>query len=71
MSIKKIGRALGLKWIENADSMVLNDILTAVHKRYKDLFPDWEMVFMSLPKMGAEERSLELDKMVAVIKKHY
>ena len=70
MSIKKLGLKLGLKWIENADSLVLNDVLAAVHKRYGYLFPDWEMIFMSLPKMATEERNMELDKMIAVIKKY-
>ena len=35
--------------IEQADDTEISEIIQAVIRRYKTVFPDWEVVFLSLP----------------------
>ena len=49
-----------LRLIENADEETLDCILNAVFERRKSLFPDWEMIYFSLPKNNPKERKMIL-----------
>ena len=54
--------------IEQADEVLLNDILQAIIKRYSILFPDWEVSVFSLPKNNPEERDRLVDTIIKFIK---
>ena len=45
-----------LSYIAQADDGQLNDITSALTARYKVLFPDWEVVYLSLPLQDPERR---------------
>lgn len=56
-----------IKEIGQADSKALDTILKAVLQRYTHLFPDWEVITISLKK--ASDRNEQLDRMVAALEK--
>ena len=45
-----------LSYIAQADDGQLNEITSALTARYKVLFPDWEVVYLSLPLQEPERR---------------
>ena len=57
-----------LERIEQADDFEINEIIQAVIRRYKLVFPDWEIIFLSLP-VQSEERKLLLDQTIDQLKK--
>lgn len=57
-----------LERIAQADDFEINEIIHAVIRRYKLVFPDWEVIFLSLP-IQAEERKLLLDQTIDQLKK--
>ena len=44
-------------FISQADDAQLNDITTALSARYKVLFPDWEVVYLTLPLHDPQRRA--------------
>ena len=70
-SCKKVTLKLCLKRIGRAEAGELDDILSKIQKRYSEVFPDWETVFMSLPKLDEEARTVELDRMMGFLKKYH
>ena len=67
---KKI-REWVLKEIEKADSQLLSEIVQSVQHRYAALHPEWETVFLSLPKADTQEREEELEKMIRILREGY
>ena len=57
-----------LERIEQADDFEINEIIQAVIRRYKLVFPDWEIIFLSLP-VQSEKRKLLLDQTIDQLKK--
>ena len=57
-----------LERIEQADDFEINEIIQAVIRRYKLVFPDWEIIFLSLP-VQSEKRKLLLDQTIYQQKK--
>ena len=57
-----------LERIEQADDFEINDIIQAVIRRYNLVFPDWEIIFLSLP-VQSEKRKLLLDQTIDQLKK--
>ena len=55
--------------IEKMDSMQLEVILRAVLERYEALFPEWEMVCLSLPKTNPKMRQMYLQIMMEYLDK--
>ena len=45
-----------LSYFAQADDGQLNEITSALTARYKVLFPDWEVVYLSLPLQDPERR---------------
>ena len=43
-------------FISQADDSQLNAITDALSARYKALFPNWEVVYLALPRHDAERR---------------
>ena len=54
--------------IEVADHQEMDAILDALQSRYKHLFPDWEVAFLSVPRENRREQARFL---MEFIQKHY
>ena len=54
--------------IQQADSAQLNDIILTVVARYRQLYPGWEVMFLSLPKDDADLRRKTVDRVCALLK---
>lgn len=54
--------------IEVADHEEMDAILDALQSRYKHLFPDWEVTFLSVPRENRREQARFL---MEFIQKHY
>ena len=39
-----------LKFIHQADDIQINEIIQALVRRYAQVYPDWDITFLSLPK---------------------
>ena len=53
--------------IEQANDLEINEIIQSVIRRYNAVFPDWEIVFLSLP-LQPQERKLLLEQTIAQLK---
>ena len=51
--------------IKQAKPEELNDILLAVMERYRDVYPDWELITISLEK--AVDKNSQLDQIIAML----
>lgn len=56
-----------LNMIKNAKPEEMNDILLAARERYQELFPDWEVIIISLEK--AVDKNEQLDRMIALMER--
>ena len=56
-----------LAYIEDADALEIDPILNAITRRYCRLFPDWDILFLSLPR-EPEQRKHQLEQMLEHIK---
>ena len=45
-----------LKFIDQADTNQLNEIIRAIVQRYGQISPDWEVTFLSYPKNDPAQR---------------
>lgn len=59
-----------LKAIEQANDLEINDILDTVIRRYRQVYPDWDIVFLSLPTSNLEERRRILQQSIALFTKY-
>ena len=59
-----------LKMIESASDEQIADICRAVIKRYKNLFPGWQVVFLSVPTSNDKERMESIEQMLEFLKGH-
>ena len=59
-----------LSRIECADDHEIRDILKAVIKRYKNLFPGWQAIFLSVPADDEKERVESIEQMLEFLKVH-
>ena len=57
--------------ILRADSEALNNISNAVEERYRRLFPDQEVVYLTLPRNNLEEREKQLELAVEFLRKYH
>ena len=57
--------------ILRADSEALNRISNAVEERYRRLFPDQEVVYLTLPRNNLEEREKQLELAVEFLRKYH
>ena len=51
--------------IKQAKPEELNDILLAVMERYREVYPDWELITISLEK--AVDKNSQLDQIIAML----
>lgn len=45
-----------IKRIEEADTAEIDEVLRAVGQRLRNMFPDWETVYLALPRNNPDER---------------
>ena len=55
--------------ILTANSSDIEVILHAAIKRKRQLFPDWDILYLAIPKHDAEERQTTLDYLQQIISK--
>ena len=51
--------------IKKAEPEELNDILLAVLARYREVFPNWEVMIVSLEKAG--DKNEQMDRMIGLL----
>ena len=51
--------------IKKAKPEELNDILLAVMERYREVYPDWELITISLEK--AVDKNSQMDQIIAML----
>lgn len=56
-----------LERIKTVKSEEINDLVTAVLARYRELFPDWDISIVSIEKNG--DRNEQLDSIITLIEK--
>ena len=56
--------------IHNCDTKELDPICDALQRRYSVLFPDWEVVFLSMPGGNPENRREQGLRLIEFIQKH-
>ena len=56
--------------IENATDYEIGDIMRSVIKRYKNLFPGWQVMFLSVPADNEKEQLESIEWMLDFLKFH-
>ena len=51
--------------IQSAHPEDMNDLLLAVRRRYRELFPDWDLIILSIEKTA--DKTQQLDQIVALL----
>ena len=59
-----------LQRIDNCKPEELDPICTALQRRYRVLYPDWEVVFLSMPGGSPERRREEGQQLIEFIQKN-
>ena len=57
--------------IEYAEHEEIDPIMDALQRRYKRLFPDWEIVFLSVPTENEEATKKQGRLMIEFIQNHW
>ena len=50
-----------ITYIEQANDFEINEIMSAVRKRFQTAFPDWEVIYLSCRKDDPAQRRQTLD----------
>ncbi len=58
-----------IKAIQQADDLLISDVINAVIYRYAQLFPEWEVMFLSLHK-EPKERAKDIKTHIKFLKRH-
>ena len=59
-----------LSKIQQSDGDELSLIIAAVIERYKAVFPDWEVMFLSLPRNDSDDCIRELELIMEFVRNH-
>ena len=51
-----------IQTIEQADGELVDEIIQALQRRYQKLYPQWEVMFLSVPREDCEERRRILER---------
>lgn len=51
-------------FIKCADAELIETVLDAVYKRKEELFPEWEIIYVALPRKSRDERRGYLEWML-------
>ena len=73
--IMKLGPRISLEElllrIEYAEHEEIDPIIDALQRRYSRLFPDWEVVFLSMPTGDPEKRRKQAQLTIEFIQNHW
>ena len=47
--------------IEQADDKQIQEVFHAVMRRYRTFYPDWDVIYLAVPKNNMQEREESLD----------
>ena len=50
------------EYLAAADAESVDRILNAIFTRRRELFPEWDMIYLALPRNNPEERKLVLEQ---------
>lgn len=53
-----------LEKINSATSSEINELISALLRRYSSLFPDWEIAFLSFPKGNSSDNKEQLNTII-------
>ena len=56
-----------IQQIASADAEQIEHIISAALERYRDLFPDWEIMLFSLERKGSREE--QIDQFIRLLQK--
>ena len=56
-----------IRFIFHANDTELNQIIHTVNRRYQSIHPDWDIIYLALPKNNPAERERLLQKAISVI----
>lgn len=59
-----------LEKIRRADDAEINEIIEAVTLRYQEVYPDWEVMFLSLPRNDPDACLRKLDQIADFVRRH-
>lgn len=54
--------------IENASQQELQILMDAIQDRYAQLFPDWDILYMALPKADPQQREHLVNQIIKKIR---
>ena len=55
--------------IEQSDDAEISQIIDAVIRRYRICYPDWEILFLSIPTADTEKRKRSTEEMIAFVRR--
>ncbi len=67
MHIGKLGMHFIMRLVNRADSVEIDTILDAALARRQDLYPNWDMTYIALPKDDPKERSRLLSQIIQIL----
>lgn len=59
-----------LKYIRKMKAKDVQEVMNAVHDRYRELYPDWELYFFSLERCAGEERRRKFEEIMEFAFRH-
>lgn len=57
--------------IEHADHMEIDAMIDAVRRRYSRVFPDWDVMFMSVHSGNEAEAKQQVEWLIQTLRKQY
>lgn len=57
--------------IEYADHHEIDEIINALQRRYRRLFPDWDVMFLSVHSGNKKECAQQVELLIQSLKKQY
>ena len=58
------------KKIRRADDAEINEIIDALTQRYKEVYPDWEIMFLAMPRNDPDACLRRLEQIADFIRRH-
>ena len=59
-----------LEDIKQADDYEIYEIVTAAMDRYREVYPEWEIMYLAVPKNNPEERKRILEQAFNYLKRY-
>ena len=56
-----------LRFVSGSDTTELSQLMDCINQRYRDLYPNWEVIYLALPQNNKDERQRLLKKALSLI----